>query len=217
MNNPRTRIVASLIILIIVCALILRNYIHDFTDLDLTNFDAGGVIGLIMSLFFISLLVERFVEIFIEDPKKAEKDSLQAKLNILSSDRSIVVNKEDKVLSCNSIFPDELKVDTSGDKELILNNINVYKNQLVDELNVLKRKRRRIIIPVTYFIGLLLSMFGIRVVTDLITSDLTDLQNIYIGIMDMALSASIIAGGSDGIHELIKIVQRFAGIGGGGN
>ena len=203
--------------LVVIFSLILRNNINHFQDIDISSFEASKIISLIGSLFFITLLVERFLEIFAVDREKVEKDMIQRNLQLYRNDRNALIEKREVRLVSKSFAGRDVAKTDSGQ---VLSDILEKMSTDEQKLKELKEKRRKWVLLLAFFIGLLLSLFGVRILTDLITTDLEDgVQKTWISIMDMLLTASLIAGGSDGIHAMIKKVQTFANDtnNGGGN
>ena len=110
------------------------------------------MIGLFGSLFFISLLVERFIEIFIQDPDEREKDRMTA--------------QKKNLIDPAQIQEAELKI-----KEM-------------------RKKRRQTVTFFGFILGLIISLFGVRILTNLIVDpDWGAVQERYVNILDMVLTA----------------------------
>ena len=160
----------TILAIIAFAGIILNNNIDNFQTIDISSFETGKLVGLFGSLFFISLLVERFLEIFVQDPNMKEKDQMKSRTRSLTDPTAIEAAEQ--------------------------------------KMNDMKRKRRR---PVTFFgfaIGLVIALFGVRILTNLaIDTNWSDVQTKYVNILDMVLTAGLIAGGSEGIHTLINIAS----------
>jgi len=156
---------------IVIAGIILNNNINDFQSIDISSFETGKLVGLFGSLFFISLLVERFIELFVQDPDVKEK-------------RRMKVQRKN-VIDPNQIQEMEIKMDE------------------------LRQKRRRTVTFFGFVLGLIIALFGIRILTNLVVDpNWGDVQMRYVNILDMVLTAGLIAGGSEGVHSLISIAKN---------
>lgn len=156
---------------ILIAGLILNNYISEFKTIDISSFETGRLVGLFGSLFFISLLVERFIELFVQDPDA------------------------------------ELKRRKAAQKKNLIDPNQIMEAEL--ELKEMRKKRRNTVVFIGFVMGLIIALFGMRILTNLVVDpDWGDLQKRYVNILDMVLTAGLIAGGSEGIHSLINIAKN---------
>lgn len=156
---------------IIIAGIILNNNIDDFKSIDISSFETGRLVGLFGSLFFISLLVERFIELFVQDPDAEAKSRKAA--------------QRKNLIDPNQIIEAEL------------------------ELKEMRKKRRDTVAFFGFVMGLIIALLGMRILTNLIVDpQWGDVQERYVNILDMVLTAGLIAGGSGGIHSLINIARN---------
>ena len=171
-----------IVAIIIIAGIILNNNIEYFQTIDFSSFDTSKIIGLIGSLFFVSLLVERFLEIFVQDPKAKQKNQLQRNVRALAP---------------------------LGDLEQL--------HETETQLEQIKNERRKTLRVVGFAVGIVIALLGFRVLSNLLVEPIANpIQNRFVNIMDMVLTAGLISGGSGGIHNLVNVLERFM-IGGGGN
>lgn len=175
------RFILTILAIVVVAAFILNNNIADFRTIDISSFDFSKIIGLLGSIAFISLLVERASEIFMVDPKEEEKENLKREV------RSF--NKR------NVLSPEEAEI----------------KIQKATKLKVYQSERRKKVSIFAFTIGILIAMFGVRILTNLIENpeSMNAVQSRFINIIDMILTGCVIAGGSEGIHYIIKMFGNF--------
>ena len=85
------------------------------------------------------------------------------------------------------------------------------KTQKEEALNNIMDVRRRKVSFFAFTLGILIALFGVRILTNLITEpeSMTAVQTKFINIMDMVLTGCVIAGGSEGIHYIIKTFGNF--------
>lgn len=172
-----------IVAIIIIAGVVLNNYIEHFQTINFSSFDTSKIIGLIGSLFFISLLVERFLEIFVQDPKAKQKVQLQRNVRSLAP---------------------------LGDIDQLL--------EAEAQLEQIKNERRRTLRVAGFAAGIVIALFGFRVLSNLLVEPIADpIQNRFVTIMDMVLTAGLVSGGSGGIHNLVNVLDRFMIGGGGGN
>jgi len=161
----------TFIVVILIAGIILNNYINEFQTIDISSFETGRLVGLFGSLFFVSLLVERFIELFVQDPDAEVKARKAA--------------QRKNLIDPNQIMEADL------------------------EMKAMRKKRRNTVVFIGFTMGLIIALFGVRILTNLVVDpDWGDLQERYINILDMVLTAGLIAGGSEGIHTLINIAKN---------
>ena len=175
------RFIAIILAIVLVAAFILNNNISDFRTIDISSFDFSKIFGLLGSIAFISLLVERTSEIFMIDPKEKEKERLKREVQSLTK-RSV-------------LSPEEAEV----------------KIQKATQLEVYQNERRKKVSIFAFTLGILIAMFGVRILTNLIENpeSMNIVQSKFINIVDMVLTGCVIAGGSEGIHHIIKMFGSF--------
>jgi len=175
------RFILTILAIVAVAAFILNNNISEFRTIDISSFDFSKIFGLLGSIAFISLLVERASEIFMIDPKKEEKENLKREVQSLTKR--------------NVLSPEEAEV----------------KTQKATQLKVYQDDRRKKVSLFAFTLGILIAMFGVRILTNLIENpeSMNVVQSKFINIIDMVLTGCVIAGGSEGIHYIIKIFGNF--------
>ena len=180
--NTSYRFIFAVLGLVVVAAFILNNNLADFKTIDISSFDFSKIFGLLGSIAFISLLVERASEIFMVDTTKETKENLRKEVSLLETRKSML----------------SLEEATS-------------KTQKEEELNNIMDVRRRKVSFFAFTLGILIALFGVRILTNLITEpeSMTAVQTKFINIMDMVLTGCVIAGGSEGIHYIIKTFGNF--------
>lgn len=180
--NTSYRFIFAVLGLVAIAAFILNNNIADFQTIDISSFDFSKVFGLLGSIAFISLLVERASEIFMVDTQKKEKENLKREVTIMNTRRDV-------------LSPEEAE----------------QKVQKVSQLNVMQDERRKKVSFFAFALGLLIALFGVRILTNLISEPetMTAVQSKFINIIDMVLTGCVIAGGSEGIHYIIKTFSNF--------
>ncbi len=180
--NTSYRFIFAVLGLVAIAAFILNNNIADFQTIDISSFDFSKVFGLLGSIAFISLLVERASEIFMVDTQKKEKENLKREVTIMNTRRDV-------------LSPEEAE----------------QKVQKVSQLNVMQDERRKKVSFFAFALGLLIALFGVRILTNLISEPetMTAVQSKFINIIDMVLTGCVIAGGSEGIHYIIKTFGNF--------
>jgi len=175
------RFIAIILAIVVVAAFILNNNISDFRTIDISSFDFSKIFGLLGSIAFISLLVERASEVFMVDVKKEEKETLKREVQSLTK-RSV-------------LSPEEAEI----------------KTQKATQLKVYQDTRKKKVSLFAFTLGILIAMFGVRILTNLIENpeSMNAVQSKFINIMDMVLTGCVIAGGSEGIHYIIKMAGSF--------
>lgn len=180
---------SPIVIIIIIITVGVFIYLNkDFPALDLSKLTPTNIIAVLGYLSLIILIVEQFIEIFVNDPKESDK--------IKSKNRIEEINVELN----NTDLSTELKAEIQKEK-------NEIENLLIQK--GLKRKQRILII--NYGIGLILAFSGFRILSGFLfdgsLQNGTEAQQIMIQSIDIILTAGIISGGSDRVHRLLKKIK----------
>ncbi len=206
-------------IILIVLAIAAYVYFEEqFPPVDLSNLDPGNVIAMLGYISVIMLIVEQFIEIFIDDP--GEKEKKRCKDRIADIDK--YMEDMDAPIDPMMIDPEEPLTDKEGDGKIkeedrkiavMVKEKKGLEERLVD--HGLKRHRRTTIIA--FAIGLVLSFSGLRLISGIIFSEpeteaeLFKIQVTIIQSIDIVLTAGIIAGGSGRMHRLLKRIKATIG------
>jgi hypothetical protein len=194
----------------------------------LKPFGVNDIIQLLTLLLFISLLLERSLEVFITTWRgpfveqldisiQQEKDLVSEKIRLME-----VQQKQFPSLESNQVtgLPPE---GMSLEQQIIQNftqsqqeSLKIFKPQM-DDLNQKERQRaayksdtRIIALWTSLLFGLLMSAIGIRSIEPLVVIDLDNpIQVVIFRCLDALLTGGLIAGGSEGIHKLIKVFIDF--------
>lgn len=153
-----------------------------FRDIGITK-----IVELLTLLLFVALFLERTLEVFILTLRGPEEAKLENELDKRKNGQS-----EPKNIESNKAL-----------EQAQLKKIE-YKSQT-----------QRIALWVGLILGLLISAVGIQALQTLVDinalNNLPKLQLTAFRLMDVLLTGSIIAGGSEGIHRLIKVYNSFMG------
>jgi hypothetical protein len=162
-------------------------------------FGLNEVTQLLTFLSLIALFLERSIEVFITTWRKPREDKFDSAIQFITDSANKSGDGNESKLEENS-----------ADLEKINQQKAEYKFQT-----------KKIALWTALFIGILISGVGIRSLETLI--DLKKIENLdpkpisyfYNGqvyifhILDTLLTGGLIAGGSDGIHQLTKLVTTF--------
>ncbi|MEH2406356.1 hypothetical protein [Nostoc sp.] len=194
----------------------------------LKPFGLNDIIQLLTLQLFISLLLERSLEVFITTWRgpfveqldisiQQEKALMSEKIRLLE-----VQQKQFPFLESNQVsgLPPE---GMSLEEQIIQNftqsqqdSLKIFQPQ-IDYLNEKERQRtayksdtRIIALWTSLLFGLLMSAIGIRSIEPLVVIDLDNpIQVVLFRCLDALLTGGLIAGGSEGIHKLIKVFIDF--------
>ncbi|MEH2067574.1 MAG: hypothetical protein V7K47_05290 [Nostoc sp.] len=193
-------------------------------------FGLNDIIQILTIPLFISLLLERSLEVFITTWRSPFVENLDIEIQRqkLLIDEKLKLAKEQKQpstssdLSSNvtSILPPE---GMSLEQQIIQNFIQSQEQVLLviqpelDDLNTKERQRaaykadtRTIALWTSLVFGLLISAIGIRSIEPLVVLDLNNQTQVVIfRSLDALLTGGLIAGGSEGIHQIIQVFINF--------
>lgn len=202
----------------------------------LKPFGVNEIMQLLTLPFFISLLLERSLEVFITTWRGAITEQLDMGIqqqNIMINQKREFIDKLENQISALESEQMQLNQNQEGSSNpKILSDTFIYPREYltkvrpqIDELNARmrdlndkERKRtayksetRTIALWTSLSFGLLISTLGVRLIEPLMVID--DVTNpIQINIfrcLDILLTGGLIAGGSEGIHKLIQVIIDF--------
>ncbi|MDZ8189036.1 MAG: hypothetical protein RMX96_29850 [Nostoc sp. ChiSLP02] len=194
------------------------------------QFGLNDIIQLLTLPLFISLLLERSLEVFITTWRspfiealdieiQRQKTLIDEKLKLAKEQKS-QTQKTDYSSNISSILPPE---GMSLEQQIIQNFIQSQEQVLLvikpefDDLNAKERQRaaykadtRTIALWTSLLFGLLISAIGIRTIEPLVVIDLNNqIQVVIFRSLDALLTGGLIAGGSEGIHKIIQVFINF--------
>jgi hypothetical protein len=194
----------------------------------LKPFGANDIIQLLTLLLFISLLLERSLEVFIttwRGPFVEQLDiSIQQEKTLISEKMKLIEVQQQQFPSLESTQINGLPPEGMSLEQQIIQNytqnqqesLKIFQPQM-DDLNQKERQKaayksdtRIIALWTSLLFGLLMSAIGIRSIEPLVIVDLdSPIQVIIFRCLDALLTGGLIAGGSEGIHKLIKVFLDF--------
>ncbi len=194
----------------------------------LKPFGINDIIQLLTLQLFISLLLERSLEVFIttwRGPFAEQLDiSIDQQKALLSEKIKLMEVQQKQFPSSESNQVSGLPPEGMSLEQQIIQNftqnqqepLKIFKPQ-IDDLNQKERQRsayksdtRIIALWTSLLFGLLISAIGIRSIEPLVILDLDNpIQVVIFRCVDALLTGGLIAGGSEGIHQIIKVFLDF--------
>ncbi|MBD2197382.1 MULTISPECIES: hypothetical protein [Calothrix] len=205
--------------------------------LELRPFGFDDIMQLLALPFFISLLLERSLEVFITTWRGPTTEQLEVTIQqqnfLITEKRKLIVEQQQSQIPYVEANP--IQVNQSGgttlEQQLIQDyppipvvdsssQIKVYideLNSIINNLNAIERQRlayksntRIIALWTSLLCGLLISAIGIRSLEPLIILDASNpIQLIIFRCFDAFLTGGLIAGGSEGIHKFTQVFTDF--------
>ncbi|WP_392535009.1 hypothetical protein [Nostoc sp. C117] len=196
-------------------------------------FKAFGVNDIIQVLtlpLFISLLLERSLEVFITTWRSPFIEQLDIKIQqqkVIIDEKIRVIteqNEQNKSAGLQSNQTSSLPSEGMSLEQQIIQNFIKNQEQVLltvkpelDDLNIKERQRaaykadtRTIALWTSLLFGLLISAIGIRSIEPLVILDLNNqIQVVLFRSLDALLTGGLIAGGSEGIHQIIQVFINF--------
>ncbi|YAG15769.1 MotA/TolQ/ExbB proton channel domain-containing protein [Nostoc sp. DSM 114161] len=193
-------------------------------------FGLSDIIQQLTLPLFISLLLERSLEVFIttwRSPFIEELDIEIQRQKIIVDEKLKLAKEQNQQsniadLKSNraSILPPE---GMSLEQQIIQNFIQSQEEVLLvakpelDDLNLKERQRaaykadtRTIALWTSLLVGLLISAIGVRSIEPLVIIDSNNqIQLVIFRSLDALLTGGLIAGGSEGIHKIIQVFINF--------
>jgi hypothetical protein len=190
--------IAPVVLVAVVILVLLLPVWSTPVSLPLDKSDIGDMFGVLVALLLIALFQERAIEIFIvawhgqdEARLASELESADEKMALIDSGRSgLRAAEKTKALR-------DLAQDTEAAKQKQVE---------------LKSQTRRKAVWANVLLSLLISAAGVRVLCNMVAfqdlSELHGLQGALFRVVDVALTAGIIAGGSEGIHKIMRACKQ---------
>ncbi|MBC1279406.1 hypothetical protein GNF10_26465 [Nostoc sp. UCD121] len=193
----------------------------------LKPFGLNDIIQILTLQLFISLLLERSLEVFIT----TWRGPFVEQLDISIQQEKALISEKLRLIEVQQQFPSFESNQTIGlppegmslEQQIIQNftqnqqeSLKIFKPQM-DNLNEKERQKtayksdtRVIALWTSLLFGLLMSAIGIRSIEPLVVLDFDNpIQVIIFRCLDALLTGGLIAGGSEGIHKLIKVFIDF--------
>ena len=166
------------------CAIVVAGYAANWPTIHFAKLEPGDFASRLAALLLFALLIERTVEVFLTIWRAEESYKRQAAVQRLISDGK------------NAIDP-ALK-------------------RAQDELIEYRTETQRWALPISFFLGLLIASFGVRVIDQFVVPVDSQTQGApsanqlwWFHLIDIVLTAALLAGGADPIHKLMDAFRKF--------
>lgn len=177
---------------VFLAAVILLVVRYSFGSVTLRTIDESKIFALLGSLMVLALFLERALEVFVATSRSPGAIDLDTRIECME--------KEIATLG------------EAGEKEKIGN----AKTKLADlekQRVIYKSETRKVSLWLALAFGILVSAVGIRTLGSLVTEQdlrsLAGLQKSLFDLVDVFVTGGLLAGGSDGIHQLAKIYTNY--------
>ena len=200
-NNPYLRRWASVSVLLVAAVIALVAYLDfshiPFYEIRVTD-ETLNFWSFLGGIFLVTLLAERFVELFVRDTHEEEKEELKADIARLQA----AMNPAGDVPGTSEVMA-VFGAESPADLHTLL-------RKKEERLYRLRKQREYSILLTLFVIGLLISLSGFSLLSHVFdTSQLSTVQHILFRSIDLVFSAALISSGSGGMHELVKVVAGF--------
>jgi hypothetical protein len=210
----------------VVIAAVIAALFLQFSPISLTGLDASDVGTKFLTLLFMALVIERSVEIYIKNrfgtkeaelqqptriaarAVKAHKDALEAaSAAVLPAAANATETKAAVKAKYDQVASLQTKLDTARADLL------TAKEDAEAGLQNLKSKKKRAATIAALFLSLAVAVVGLRVLAQLVPEQTVEsvaaavngaLQMQAFSAIDILITALLLSGGADGIHQLIK-------------
>lgn len=200
----------------------------------LKSFGLSDIIQSLSLLLFISLLLERSLEVFITTWRGSTTEqlevSIQQQKTLISENRRFLEEQNSspaafEIYKFSGLPPEGMSLEQQMLQNPNINpeepeNRNIPRENFFTTINNLHERERKqiaykadtriIALWTSLFFGILISAVGIRSIEPLVVIDFNNsIQVSIFRCLDALLTGGLIAGGSEGIHKLIKVFTDF--------
>jgi hypothetical protein len=145
--------------------------------------DMPTIAGLLAWLFTVALFVERSVEVIILVVRDEEADALEAAVGVEQS-----------------------KIDAAQKIDAAIPSVSAGLIQANAALTRYRASTKELALCVAFVIGILVSLAGVRALGSLVSA--TEGHTLFIAV-DILVTGSVLAGGSDGVHKMANVFSNF--------
>ncbi len=179
-----------------------------------------AVVNLLTPIFLVALFLERALEVFVSTGRKlagADKDrALQRATDKIKQLKERVKLLQDQLDALGAASMTQAQHDEI--RQRIGQIVNLLPDKERDQRNAqatwnkYKAETQRVVFFIGALFGLIIALAGVRVVAPLVDFQLAnwgDFQNGMFHSLDVILTAGLLAGGSSGIHQIVKVFGDF--------
>lgn len=195
----------------------------DFSEISLTGLGAQDLATKFLSLAFMALVIERAVEIYIKNRFSEREANLTQGARIAAT--SVRIYKDALAATANTILPViSAEADTAAAVTAKYNHVSdlqakleIARTALLQEKRdkepqrqALQAKKKRAATIAALILSLAVAVVGLRVLAQFVPTDALGAvaQGSYqpqaFRALDIFLTALLLSGGADGIHQLLK-------------
>lgn len=178
------------------------------------------VVDILTPIFLVALLVERGLEVFVSTGRKLGRSDHEGKQQEATT--QITQIKERIRIDEGQLNAPGAANFTQQDRQMVLDRLAAANAELktaedalravVVEMDQYRAETARVTFVVGAFIGLIIGLAGVRVIAPLVDFKLADwgtFQRFVFHSLDVVLTAGLLAGGANGVHQIIGVFADF--------
>jgi len=158
---------------------------YKFEAIQLENIDLENFPALLGSLLAITLFIERSIEVLVNIVCSADAIDLENAINLKKDD---IKNIE---ASGNHAIGQKME-------------LRGLEKQIIEH----KSETQKLSLKVSFCIGILVSAVGIRALGSMVVNIPQDQKSLF-NLVDILITAGLLAGGSEGIHQLTSVYTNY--------
>lgn len=184
--NPYEKPILRAVAIAAALGLLVLGAFSSFKGLSFQSESGDKALDVLGRLVLIALFVERGIEVFVELWRGAIKNKKKHNINFLEKEKSLIKGnvKEEKALQ-NKV------------------------RELSEDLHFYQAITIRISLWTSFLFGLMVSVSGVRALNPLLSSPTENTQGMLFQGVDILLTAALISGSSEGIHNIMTVLKRF--------
>lgn len=188
MNNPfcRRNLFVSVLVLAVAIggvALLIHQHVVP-TAVPFANLDLQTALNVLGGLFVVSLMTERAMEVIISILRDADAQEIDGAIKTIAA----------SLADANAKMPKD---------QAAIDGITVELTKAQKDLDAYRIQTKEITYCISFSLGLAMALVGVRGLHGLLQ---TGPASGWFTLVDIAVTGAVIAGGSDGIHQMINAV-----------
>jgi len=219
MNQQLLSAVSLLVVIVILAVFGTLVLSPPQVQLDLSAISSGSLGNALLSILFVALIIERATEVLTRTTGVLGRDNVAVFKAELLEEKIRTQSKAILALAQAGNESTQVLEKAQRKLETMQTALTKHLEDNSESFYLRKIRRRRAAYAVTTLLGLAAALSGFRVLEGLILTDPSDCATCdqqqsapsVFWVTDVVLTAALLAGGSDGVHQIVSRFLKLAG------